>query len=264
MKILSWNINGWKSWSASDSVQWVLAEDPDILCLQEIRSEIVPHKFRFLKHYHVYQSLHKKNGYAGVAVFSKRTPRKILHLNKFASLGEGRVLALDFGSWFLINVYSPNTPREPNKIAYRKEFDKGLTEFISDLPDNIPVFVAGDLNVAFSDYDVGTRYPSQTFPACSHEERRGFKNLVSKGLVDIFQDNLQDKLRTWWPYGKKGQDEYGLRLDYLLVSNAIVDKVLFAKIHDDIDGSDHCPLSITIDGLTIAKGKKKYFQDTFF
>jgi exodeoxyribonuclease III len=259
MKIISWNVNGLRSPSMSvikngglnpesNLYKLILENDPDILCLQETKCQeknqaqfdsILPFNYK------VWNSSTEKLGYSGVSVFSKQ-PFNILTIPKLELDTFGRYLVLEFASVIVCCVYVPNSK---NKDEYRKDWDTIISEFLSEkFLSKKPVVYCGDLNVVSDTDDIYNPLILKrgNSPGTKIYERNNFKDLLNLGYTDAHRSLYPaDKLWTWWDYKSKSRDkDNGWRLDYFLVNNSSFIKS--GRIHKEIYGSDHCPISLEL------------------
>lgn len=244
--ILSWNVNGIRSIVRKNALKPVIDQlDPDVICLQEIKvhEEVSVH---LDKYPYKYWNFGERRGYAGVAVFSKIQPSSIKLGIGHRSDSEGRVIALTFDDFILVNVYVMNSGSELERLTNRKSFDDALRKYIEDL--SLPVVVMGDFNVAplsKNQTDRGHDYfgNSRSHSAgLTNQERTSFTKLLKTGLVDTFRALYPDVSKwTYWNFRAKSRKN-GWRIDFALVSEDLYDRVRDSTIHDDLYGSDHCPI----------------------
>lgn len=254
MKLLSWNVNGIRAITQKNFVQDILAENPDVFCLQETKAtaeQTLEATNGAFKDYHFYGNEADKKGYSGTAIFSKTKA-----LNVFTTIGkeehdnEGRIVGLEFDSFYLINVYVPNSGSELKRLEYRTQWDKDFLAFCTNLDAQKPVVICGDLNVAHQAIDL--KNPKANYNKSAgymQEEIDGIAAFLKNGFVDSFRHFYPDNEKyTWWSYraGARSRN-IGWRIDYFLVSQKLIDKVTQAHIHNDLMGSDHCAVSIQIN-----------------
>ena len=253
MKLISWNVNGIRAIAKKSFFTDLEQMDPDIICLQETkaREDQVAEALMSVNHNLIYSNSAERPGYSGTAVISKVQP-----LNVMKDIGikehdtEGRVLCLEFEQFFLVNVYVP-TGAELGRLAYRQEWDKAFFGYLKDLERNKPVIVCGDLNVAHKSIDLAR--PKENYNKAAgymQEEIDGMDRLVQGGLADTFRHFYPDSLGrySWWSFRAGARSKnIGWRIDYFLVSRSFLPKVKDAFIHEEITGSDHCPVGIILD-----------------
>ncbi len=251
MKLISWNVNGIRAALGKGLAEFVAAENPAILCLQETkaRPEQVPLPLE-LGGYRAFWSSAEKPGYSGVAVFSRETP-----LNVKEGLGipehdrEGRVLTVEFADFTLVNVYTPNAQDELRRLPYRLTWDAAFRAHVCREAEHKPVVFCGDLNVAHQEIDIARPRENRRSPGFSDEERESFSQLLDSGFVDTFRHHYPDKTAaySWWSYRAGArQNNVGWRIDYFGVSRSFASRVVDATILPHVHGSDHCPVGITL------------------
>ena len=200
--------------------------------------------------YYQYWYSAEKKGYSGTAIFAKHEPISV----KFG-LGidehdhEGRAITLEYDNFYLLNVYTPNSQRELTRLDYRMTWEDALRNYMMELDKHKPVIYCGDLNVAHEEIDLKNPKTNHFSAGFTDEERGKFSELLNSGFSDTFRSLYPDKVEySWWSYMFQArQKNVGWRIDYFVVSNRILDKIKEAKIHTEIMGSDHCPVSIEID-----------------
>jgi len=259
LKLISWNVNGIRAVMNKNFMTSIKEMNPDIFCLQETkaRPEQVEHEIAELGYTNEYWNSAEKKGYSGTAIFSKIKP---LNVTYDMDLGEdydseGRVITAEFESYFLVTVYTPNSKRELERLDYRKDWDEKFLDFVKKLEEKKPVIFCGDLNVAHTPIDIKndkSNMTTKTKPGSAgftDTERQGFDNIVSKKFIDTFRFLHPEKIQyTWWSYmGKARLNNVGWRIDYFCVSDVLKEKLISAKIHDQVMGSDHCPVEIEIE-----------------
>ncbi|HLO57977.1 MAG TPA: exodeoxyribonuclease III [Bacteroidales bacterium] len=253
LRILSWNVNGIRSQIGKDFYNTVRNLNPDILCLQETKAqyENMPDLTKELPAYEMYLNAAVQKGYAGTAVLSKVKPlyqTKDIGMEKHDQ--EGRVINLEFESFYLVNVYVPNSGQELKRLDYRKEWDEEFLNHIKKLDTKKPVIVIGDLNVAHEPIDLAR--PKENYnkvAGYTQVEIDGFKKLTEAGFVDTFRHLYKDKVQyTYWSQRFNARAKnVGWRIDYFIVSKRFVSNVKDSFILDQVMGSDHCPLGIDIE-----------------
>lgn len=265
MKIYSWNVNGIRAVLRKKVLKPFIEEhDPDILCIQETKANREQVELE-LPGYHAHWNSADRKGYSGTAMFSKQEPLEIendfpeelakkydLHDEYGDPNTEGRIIAAEFDDFYVVTVYTPNAKDDLSRIPLRhKQWDKAFLEYMQQLEKKKPVIFCGDLNVAHTEEDLARPKPNEGKKGFTQEEREGFQNFLDAGFVDTFRMFTPEGNGhyTWWTYmGGARSRNVGWRIDYVLVSKSLKDNVTSAEIHDDIMGSDHCPVSVTIDG----------------
>ncbi len=250
MKIISWNVNGIRAVLNKGFLEFVERESPDVLCLQEVKAMREQVELDLPRYPHVYWNSAEKKGYSGTAVFSK-----IPALSYTRGIGaqkhdtEGRVITLEFGAFFLVNVYVPNSQRGLERLDYRhREWDVDLLKYLRNLEKKKPVVFCGDLNVAHREIDLANPKGNQGNAGFTPEERAGFDNIVSAGFVDTFREFEKGGGHyTWWSYmGRAREKNVGWRIDYFIVSPVLMPSIRKSYILPDVMGSDHAPIVLEI------------------
>ncbi len=249
MKFISWNVNGFRACLNKGFGDFFAAEDADFFSIQE--SKMQPGQAEFeTPHHHQYWYSAEKKGYSGTAIFAKKEPLSVRYgLGIDEHDHEGRAITLEYETFYLLNVYTPNSQRELTRLDYRMTWEDALRNYMMELDKIKPVIYCGDLNVAHEEIDLKNPKTNHFSAGFTDEERGKFTELLSSGFSDTFRSLYPDKVEySWWSYMFQArQKNVGWRIDYFVVSNRIMDKVTEAKIHTEIMGSDHCPVSIEID-----------------
>lgn len=249
MKIFSWNVNGLRACMNKGFADFLQNAAPDIICLQETKMQREQAAFVF-PGYEEYWNSAEKKGYSGTAIFSKLTP-----INVNYGIGieehdkEGRVITAEFPDFYLVTVYTPNSQRELARLSYRMIWEDAFLSYIKSLDARKPVVFCGDLNVAAEEIDLKNPKSNRRNAGFTDEERDKFRVLKGAGFVDTFRYLHPDEVKySWWSYMFKARAKnVGWRIDYFVVSERIKDKIKTAEIHNEILGSDHCPVSIELD-----------------
>jgi exodeoxyribonuclease-3 len=255
MKIISWNVNGIRAIAKKTFFTDLELLKSDILCLQETKAldHQISEALEPLKGYHIYSNSAIKPGYSGTAVLSKIKPLNVTRgINIELHDTEGRVLCLEFETFFLVNVYVPNSGSELKRLGYRQDWDKEFLNYLKDLERSKPVIVCGDLNVAHKPVDLARPKANYNKTAgYMQEEIDGMNRLTGSGLADTFRRLHPDEKErySWWSYRAGARSKnIGWRIDYFLVSESFLPAVKNAFILEDITGSDHCPVGIELIG----------------
>ncbi|MEO7773886.1 MAG: exodeoxyribonuclease III [Steroidobacteraceae bacterium] len=264
MKIYSWNVNGIRAVLKKGTLQSFLAEhQPHILCLQETKAERGQVEID-VSGYHEYWNSAVKKGYSGTAIFTREKPIAVINglpeefasRYKFAdelerdSAAEGRVIAAEFEKFHVVTVYTPNSKDDLSRIPLRlNQWDPAFLAYCQLLEKKKPVIFCGDLNVAHTELDLANPKPNRGKKGFTDEERKGFQNMIDAGFVDTFRMFTQGNGHySWWShFANSRARNIGWRIDYFLVSSQLSRSVQAAQIHADVMGSDHCPVSVTID-----------------
>ena len=249
MKFISWNVNGFRACLNKGFGDFFSAEDADFFSIQESKMQPGQAEFETPDHHQYWYSA-KKKGYSGTAIFAKNEPISVRYgLGIDQHDHEGRAITLEYENFYLLNVYTPNSQRELTRLDYRMEWEDALRNYMKELDKVKPVIYCGDLNVAHEEIDLKNPKTNHFSAGFTDEERGKFTELLASGFSDTFRSLYPDKVEySWWSYMFQArQKNVGWRIDYFVVSNRIMDKVKEAKIHTEIMGSDHCPVSIEID-----------------
>lgn len=269
LKIYSWNVNGIRAVAKKGLWQpFVEQEQPDIICLQELKAK--PEQIKAIEQgglnldgYHAFWYSADKPGYSGTAILSKVKPLQVINgfpqeiIKKYGVTGdtygdpnlEGRVIAAEFDTFWVVTVYTPNAKDDLSRIPLRHQhWDPAFLAYIKQLEKTKPVVFSGDLNVAHTEADLANPGPNRGKKGFTDEERAGFQAFVDAGFVDTFRMFTQGNGHySWWSHFANSRERnVGWRIDYFLVSSSLKDKVQAAHIHPKIFGSDHCPVSIEL------------------
>lgn len=252
MKLISWNVNGIRAIAKKDFSASVKALNPDILCLQETKADpdIVAEIASGFNGYHCYAFLGEQKGYSGTAILSKTEPLQVTTGGNHALLqAEGRIQCADFGTFFLVNAYVPNSGNGLKRLEHRKEWDAAFLEYLQSLKEEKPLILCGDLNVAHRPIDLKNDKSNYNKTAgYTQDEIDGMDRLLGMGMVDTFRRQYPDKeAYSYWSYRFNArQKNIGWRIDYFLVSEDLADRVEDAAIYAEYEGSDHCPIGIQL------------------
>jgi exodeoxyribonuclease-3 len=248
MKLISWNVNGIRAALKKGFLDFVKQENPDVLCLQETKAERSQVMLE-LPGYHQFWNSADKKGYSGTAVFTKKIPKLVeTKMSMREHDLEGRVITLDYGDFYLVNVYTPNSKRGLERLDYRVEWDADFLRYLQQLEKVKPVVFCGDLNVAHQEIDLARPKNNRKNAGFTDEERKGFDNLVNAGFIDTFRHfHSEGDNYTWWSYMFNSRAKnVGWRIDYFGVSPSLKGKLKSASILADVMGSDHCPVTLVL------------------
>lgn len=263
MRLYSWNVNGIRAVIKKEAFySFIEKHQPDVLCLQETKANRDQTDIDLPDYYEYWNSAEKK-GYSGTAIFSKEKPISVTNglpesvIKKFKigndSYGnpnkEGRVMTAEFADFYVVTVYTPNAKDDLSRIPLRhKHWDPAFLAYVKELEQQKPVLFCGDLNVAHTEDDLARPKPNIGKKGFTKEEREGFDNFIKAGFVDTFRKFTKGNGHyTWWTHWANARERnVGWRIDYWLANKSIVDKIKSAKIHADVMGSDHCPVSIEL------------------
>ncbi len=250
MKLISWNVNGLRAVLGKNFTEDFRALDADVFCLQETKLQEGQVKMD-LPDYFEYWNCAEKKGYSGTAVFTKTEPLSVSYgLPEEEHNHEGRVITLEFEDFFLICCYTPNSQDGLRRLDYRCRFEDALRSYMVSLDRVKPVVLCGDLNVAHEEIDLKNPSANHMSAGFSDEERGKMTELLAAGFVDSFRWFYPDKAGeySWWSYRMKARERNaGWRIDYFIVSARFAERMKSASIHQEIFGSDHCPVELVLD-----------------
>lgn len=249
-KFISWNVNGIRACLKKDFYASFEQLDADIFCLQETKMQEGQAELD-LPGYHQYWNYAEKKGYSGTAIFTKEEPVSVSY-----GIGipehdtEGRVITAEFENYYFITVYVPNSQDGLRRLDYRMKWEDDFLAYIKELDSKKPVIYCGDLNVAHQEIDLKNPSSNHNNAGFTDDERAKFTNVIENGFTDSFRHFYPDLAETysWWSYRFQSRERNaGWRIDYFMVSDKIADKMKDAKIHNEIYGSDHCPVELDIE-----------------
>lgn len=249
MKYVSWNVNGLRAVVGKGFEDIFHAFDADFVCLQETKLSDgqIDLDFDGFDHYWNYAD---KKGYSGTAIYCRHKP---LSVTKGIGIDvhdhEGRVITLEYDSFYLVNVYVPNSQNELARLEYRQQWEDDFMHYVLELDEHKPVIICGDLNVAHQEIDLKNPKTNRRNPGFTDEERQCLTRLLDAGFVDTYRHLHPDTVKySWWSYRFKSREKnIGWRIDYFLVSRRLAEKISDAEILNDVMGSDHCPVTLTLD-----------------
>ena len=252
MKVISFNVNGIRAIVSKNFIQDMQAISPDVICLQETKAdaEQVVIAVAGLSGYQVYANAADKKGYSGTAILSKKAPLSIQYdMGIDEHDHEGRIVKAEFDDFYLVCVYVPNSGSELARLPYRQQWDADFLVYLKKCEETKPVIICGDLNVAHQAIDLAR--PKENYNKAAgymQEEIDGMNRFVEAGLVDTFRNANPDLAKySWWSYRAGAREKnVGWRIDYFLASEAFLNRISATEIYNDILGSDHCPVGITI------------------
>lgn len=249
MKLISWNVNGLRACVGKGFFEFLEAEQPDMMCLQE--TKLQPDQAPQVEGYQEYWCSAEKKGYSGTALFSKTEPLSVTY-----NLGidehdhEGRVITAEYPDFYLVTVYVPNSQNELKRLDYRMQWEDDFRTYVHSLDQKKPVIICGDMNVAHQEIDLKNPKTNRRNAGFTDEERQKMTELLGAGFVDTWRHFYPDTegIYSWWSYRFKAREKNaGWRIDYFLVSERFIDRVKSARILTDVFGSDHCPVAIEIE-----------------
>ena len=250
MKLISWNVNGLRACAGKGFEESFKALDADFFCLQETKMQEGQLDLAF-DGYESYWNYADKKGYSGTAIYTRQKP-----LNVSYGIGidehdhEGRVITLEMDNFFLVTVYTPNSQDGLKRLDYRMKWEDDFQAYLKSLDEKKPVIVCGDMNVAHKEIDLKNPKTNRKNAGFTDEEREKFTQLLQKGFIDTFRFFYPDKtdIYSWWSYRFNAREKNaGWRIDYFVVSERLAEKLEGASIHNEVYGSDHCPVELTIN-----------------
>ena len=250
MKLISWNVNGLRAAVTKGFIESFNELDADIFCLQE--TKLQPDQISLeLPGYEQYWNSAVKKGYSGTAVFTRIKPLSVTNgIGIEEHDQEGRVITAEYENFYLVCCYTPNSQRELARLEYRMTWEDAFRNYLLELDKKKPVILCGDLNVAHKEIDLKNPKTNRKNAGFSDEERAKMTELLESGFTDTFRHLYPDAIEqySWWSYmGKARERNTGWRIDYFITSKRLDDKIQEAKIHQQIFGSDHCPVELVID-----------------
>lgn len=250
MKFISWNVNGLRACVQKGFFDYLKETDADFFCIQESKLQEGQITLE-LPGYHQYWNYAEKKGYSGTAIFTKYKPLSVSYgLGIEEHDKEGRVITLEYDSFYLVTCYTPNSQNELKRLPYRMQWEDAIHAYLKELDAKKPVIYCGDLNVAHKEIDLKNPKTNRKSAGFSDEERARMSELLSDGFTDTFRHFYPDAegIYSWWSYRFKAREKNaGWRIDYFIVSDRLKEQLKGAAIHTDVFGSDHCPVELTID-----------------
>ncbi len=249
LKLISWNVNGLRAVVGKGFVDIFNELDADIFCLQETKLQAGQIELD-LPGYEQYWNYAERKGYSGTAVFTRIHPLSAAYGMGIAEHDmEGRVITLEYDKFYLVNVYTPNSKDGLARLPYRMEWEDDFRAYLKGLEKTKPVVLCGDLNVAHEEIDLKNPKTNRKNAGFSDEERAKMTELLEAGFIDTFRYFYPDKAGeySWWSYRFNARkNNAGWRIDYFIVSDALKDQLESASIHQEIFGSDHCPVELKL------------------
>lgn len=250
MKMISWNVNGLRACVTKGFESFFKEVDADFFAIQETKLQEGQIELNF-EGYKSYFNSAEKKGYSGVAVYTKHQPLKVTKgIGIEQHDHEGRVLTLEYENFYFVTCYTPNSKRELLRLDYRMVWEEAFLNYIESLKAIKPVIFCGDLNVAHQEIDLKNPKTNRRNAGFTDEERCCFTKLLGMGYIDTFRYFYPDMVGaySWWSYMFKAREKNaGWRIDYFVVSENLKERLVDAKIHTEILGSDHCPVELEID-----------------
>ena len=249
MKLISWNVNGLRACVGKGFEESFGQLDADFFCLQETKMQEGQLDLQ-VEGYTSYWNYAEKKGYSGTAVYTRHTPLSVSYgIGVDEHDHEGRVITLEMADFYLVTVYTPNSQDGLRRLDYRMAWEDAFLAYLQALDAKKPVVVCGDMNVAHQEIDLKNPKTNRRNAGFTDEERAKFSHLLASGFTDTFRLLHPDEIKySWWSYRFKAREKNaGWRIDYFLVSDRLTDRVRAAEIHNEIMGSDHCPVELVLE-----------------
>ena len=250
MKLISWNVNGLRACVQKGFLDIFKELNADMFCIQESKLQEGQISLE-LEGYHQYWNYAIKKGYSGTAIFTRREPMSVAYgIGIEEHDQEGRVITLEFAEFYLVTVYTPNSQSELARLDYRMRWEDAFLSYLKGLEEKKPIVFCGDLNVAHKEIDLKNPKTNRKNAGFTYEERGKFSTLLGQGFIDTYRYFYPDQegIYSWWSYRFQARKKNaGWRIDYFCVSESLKEKLVDAKIHTEIMGSDHCPVELDID-----------------
>ncbi len=249
MKFISWNVNGLRACEGKGFSDIFKELDADFFCLQETKMQAGQLDLHF-DGYESFWNYAEKKGYSGTAIFTRHKPVSVTYgLGIEEHDHEGRVITMEMPDFYLVTVYTPNSQDGLRRLEYRMKWEDDFLAYLKRLDAGKPVIVCGDMNVAHEEIDIKNPKTNRRNAGFTDEEREKFTRLLANGFTDTFR-SLHPGLEgaySWWSYRFRAREKNaGWRIDYFVVSERIADKIKSASIHNEIFGSDHCPVELVL------------------
>ena len=246
MKFVSWNVNGLRACMQKGFLDFFKEINADFFCIQETKMQEGQLDLN-IEGYHYYMNSAIKKGYSGTLIYTKEKPLNVIYGINEKYNDEGRVITLEYPTFYLINAYVPNAQDGLKRIEYRETFEDDLREYLLSL--NKPIIYCGDFNVTHNPIDLKNPKANEQNAGYSIQERTKFTTLLNSGFIDTFRYLYPDKVTySWWSYRFNARaNNAGWRIDYFLISDILKDKLIDSKIHTNVFGSDHCPIELDIN-----------------
>ena len=248
MKFISWNVNGLRACVGKEFEQQFKDLDADFFCLQETKMQAGQLDLSF-PGYESYWNYADKKGYSGTAIFTKHKPLSVTYgIDIDEHDHEGRVITLEMEDFYLVTVYTPNSQDGLRRLEYRMKWEDDFQAYLHKLDEKKPIIVCGDMNVAHQEIDLKNPKTNHKNAGFTDEEREKMTQLLSNGFIDTFRTLYPEQVTySWWSYRFRAREKNtGWRIDYFLISERLKDRLVDAKIHTDMMGSDHCPVEIVL------------------
>ncbi len=250
MKLISWNVNGLRACEGKGFSDFVRAQEPDIMCVQETKLQEGQITLD-LPGYHMFWNYAEKKGYSGTALFTKQEPLAVFRGMGIAEYDtEGRILTAEYEDFYVTTVYTPNSQRELTRLAWRMAWEDAFLAWLKGLDAKKPLIICGDMNVAHQEIDLKNPKTNHNNAGFTDQEREKFSRLLENGFLDTFRCFYPESegAYSWWSYRFRAREKNaGWRIDYFLVSQALRGRLTDALIYAQTQGSDHCPVGLILD-----------------
>ena len=251
MKFISWNVNGLRACVQKGFLDFFRETDADFFCVQETKLQEGQISLELPEGYYDYWNYAEKKGYSGTAIFTKQKPLSVFYgIGSAEHDREGRVITLEYDTFFLVTCYTPNSQNELKRLDYRMEWEEAFLNYLKELEKKKPVVFAGDLNVAHQEIDLKNPKTNRRNAGFTDEERAAFGKLLENGFIDTFRYFYPHKegIYSWWSYRFRAREKNaGWRIDYFMASECLKERLKDAAIHTEITGSDHCPVELVLE-----------------
>lgn len=249
MKLISWNVNGIRACVGKGFMDFFNDVDADIFCIQESKMQEGQLVLE-MPGYYQYWNYAQKKGYSGTAIFTKKEPLSVANgIGVEEHDMEGRVITLEYETFYIVTVYTPNSQNELKRLDYRMTWEDAFRSYLKKLEEKKPVIVCGDMNVAHEEIDLKNPKTNRMNAGFTDQEREKMTVLLESGFIDTFRYLYpeQEQIYSWWSYRFRSREKNaGWRIDYFLTSQELKDKIIDAKILTEVYGSDHCPVELDI------------------
>ncbi len=250
MKLISWNVNGLRACVGKNFMEFFHETDADVFCVQETKMQAGQLELP-MEGYHQYFNYAKKKGYSGTALFTKKEPLSVTYgIGIEEHDQEGRVITAEYENFYVVTCYTPNSQTGLARLEYRMQWEEDFLAYLKRLEEKKPVVLCGDLNVAHTEIDLKNPKTNRKNAGFTDEEREKMTNLLQHGFIDTYRYFYPDQegVYSWWSYRFKAREKNaGWRIDYFIVSEALKDRLVSAKIHTEVMGSDHCPVELVLE-----------------
>lgn len=251
MKFISWNVNGLRACVQKGFLEYFKEMEADFFCIQESKLQEGQIDLELPEGYYDYWNYAQKKGYSGTAIFTKHKPLSVSYgIGIEEHDKEGRVITLEYETFYVLTCYTPNSQSELARLSYRMEWEEAILAYMDGLKEKKSVIYCGDLNVAHQEIDLKNPKTNRKNAGFTAEEREKFSTMLSHGYIDTFRYFYpeQEQIYSWWSYRFKAREKNaGWRIDYFVVSEDLKDKLKDASIHTEVLGSDHCPVELDIN-----------------